>query len=170
MLFCRRYSPSKVFYLIAALSGLSLLYSLYAEFYLKFEPCPLCIVQRIIIIAIMVSSLLFAIHNSRKNLVIRIYAIIIIALALFNIKIAAHHAWLISLPKEQQPLSCGMPLNILYQRVSLPTFLNTILEGDAECSKLTWTILGISPPYAVIILCGIIILFALTIIIRGKRY
>ncbi|MBP9743625.1 MAG: disulfide bond formation protein B [Burkholderiales bacterium] len=169
MLFCRRYSPHKVFYLIAAISGLSLLYSFYAEFYLKFEPCPLCIVQRIIIIAIMVFAILFALHNSHKNLIIRLYAIIIAALALFNIKTAAHHAWLMNLPPEQQPLSCGMPLNILYQRVPLPTFLNTILEGDAECSKITWTVLGAPPPYAVIILCSIITFFALIIIIRGSR-
>ncbi|MDQ5921978.1 MAG: protein dithiol:quinone oxidoreductase [Pseudomonadota bacterium] len=163
-----RCSARKIFVAITVLSMLSLIYSFYAEFYLKFEPCPLCVVQRIIIIAIMLFAIIFSTHTPRIKLSTRIYGVIIAGLALFNIKVAAHHVWLINLPIEQQPLSCGMPLNILYQRVSLPNFLQTILQGDAECAKLTWTILGMQPPYAVIILCGTILLLALLPIFKGK--
>lgn len=137
----------------------SLLYAYYAQFVLGKEPCPLCIAERIIIVATGLLGLIFAIH-SPKGIVNKIYSIIIILITLFGVKIAVHHIWLMNLPIDQQPVSCGMPLNILFQRVTLNSFIHTVLQGDAECGKINWKILGMTGPEAVLLLCIFIIVLA----------
>ncbi len=99
-------------------------------------------------------------HNP-KNIIKKIYSLILIAISGFGLKVAFHHKWLMSLPPEQQPLSCGMPLSVLYQRLPLNNFLKMILQGDAECGKISWQILGMTPPTALIIFYFVIIALAL---------
>jgi len=62
-----------------------------------------------------------------------------------------------------------MPLGVLYDRVPLHSFLHTVLQGDAECGKVTWKILGLTPPVAVTILCCVIILIAAIIFLRQAK-
>jgi len=145
---------------IIALVLISLGYAFYAEFALNLEPCPLCIVERVILATILVPALIFLMHNPRNKLFKCLYSLVIIGISGFGIKVAAHHVWLTQLPPEQQPLSCGMPLGVMYQSLPLHSFLHKILEGDAECAKVTWHILGINAPNAVLILFVIIILIS----------
>ena len=157
--------PSKqnLFIIIAVLSLASLGYAFYAQYFQNVEPCPLCIAQRVIIGIIAILSILFAIHNP-KNFLMRIYGLIVGGFAIFGIKVAAHQLWLMNLPADKQPLSCGMPLEVLYQKIPLHSFIQYILKGDGECGKVNWTIFGMSAPTAVLVLCGIITLISLYII------
>ena len=156
-----------LYYTIASIASMSLGYAFYAEFYQHITPCPLCIAQRVIIGFIAILAFVFAIHNP-QNLVNKIYSLVLIALGAFGVKTAAHHQWLMNLPPEQQPLSCGMPLDILFKKVPLHSFLHTVLQGDAECGKVTWIIFGATPPIAVITLCSTIIFLCLIILFRKK--
>lgn len=162
-----RISNRTSFLIIMFLCVFSLAYAYYAEYYLEQEPCPLCIVERIIIGSIGILSLIYAIHNP-KNFISRIYGMIIAGLAIFNIKIAAHHVWLTNLPPEKRPLSCGLPLDILYDQLTLTNFIHKILQGDAECAQINWRIFGLLAPTAVIIVCSIITLLSLIIVFRKK--
>ncbi|MBY0379646.1 MAG: disulfide bond formation protein B [Burkholderiales bacterium] len=137
--------------------------ALYAQYVQWVAPCPLCIAQRVIIGIVGILALLFAIHNP-KSFLIRIYGIILAGFSIFGIKVAARHVWLIHLTPDQEPTSCGMPLEVLYKRIPLNNFIGYILRGDGECSKVTWTIFGINAPTAVIILLIIITLLSLYII------
>ena len=161
-------SNRKKISVIIALVLISLGYAFYAEFALNLEPCPLCIVERVILAAILVPALIFLIHNPRNNLFKYLYSLCIIGISGFGIKVAAHHIWLTQLPPEQQPLSCGMPLGAMYQSLPLHSFLHKILEGDAECAKVTWRVLGINAPLAVLILFVVIILLTGLILFRKK--
>ena len=118
-------------------------YAMYSQYFNHVEPCPLCIAQRIIYLAIAIPALIGFIHkpSSLANL---IYAIIILAIAIFGIKTAAHHIWLQNLPPEDWPASCGMPLDVLYQKIPLTGFIHTILSGSTECAMVNWRIFGIS--------------------------
>jgi disulfide bond formation protein DsbB len=145
------------FILITLLTLTSVGYSIYAQIYQHQQPCPLCIVQRTLITSIGILALIFTIHNPR-GLLGRFYGLVIVVLSGFTIKIASHHLWLINLPKEQQPLSCGMPLNLMFKRLPLGKFLNNILQGDAECGDVTWTILSFNPPTMVIGLSLVLLL------------
>ncbi len=144
-------------------------YSLYAQYQLGFHPCPLCIAQRVIIILIGMVALISYWINP-KSVGCRIIGVIITIIAGFAIKVALHHMWLMDLPKYQQPQSCGMPLSVLYDKLSTISFLKTILNGDAECALVHWKIFGfISPPAGVIIIASIIIYLSLYLIFRRYR-
>jgi disulfide bond formation protein DsbB len=146
---------------------ISVLYALYAEYYQYISPCPLCIAERVVIFTIGLLSLFFALHNPKNNIV-RVYAFIILILAMFGIKIVAKHLWIMNLPPEQQPTSCGMPLDVLFQRVPLNGFISYILRGDAECAKISWNILGVSAPLLVMVLFAVISIMSIMIILNKK--
>lgn len=160
---------SKLFLIIAILSSLSLGYAIYAQEVQHIIPCPLCITQRIIIFAIAISGFIFAILSYFSHrLLIQLYALVTGIIAIIGIFVAKQHNHLINLPANQQPASCGMPVNVMFQQLSLPNFISEILHGSGECSQVTWRILGMTPPTAVIILCSIILLIAISIILRSK--
>lgn len=139
--------------------------SFYAEFGLFQEPCPLCIVQRILI-AIIGLVAFIAIFTAFKKLIARIYAMLLITFSAFCLKAAINHIALINLPADKAPLSCGMPLRILYKKLPIINFLKIVLKGDAECAKVSWRLLGFPAPYAVAFLCLIILSSSLYIIFR----
>lgn len=148
------------FLLIFVFGLISFCYSLFAQYYQNIEPCPLCMIQRWTLFLITILAFTFMLHNP-KNLLIKLYSLIIIGLSTFGIKIAYQHLCLISLPKSQQPQSCGMPLDVLFYKLPFLNFINYILKGDAECSKIDWKIFGIIAPQAFMILCMIFILLML---------
>jgi len=156
------------FTLIAFISLISILYAFYAQYFLHLIPCPLCIAERVMLIFICLLSLILSGLNLKNYYINKFFAIVIIGLSAFNIKIAAHHLWLINLPPDQQPISCGMPLAVLFDRLPLNQFIDKILQGDAECGRVTWKILGMHAPLAVIVLCSIIILICLLLLIKAK--
>lgn len=162
----RSLSPRLIFGLIFVSAATAVAFALYAQFYQGAEPCPLCIAQRVFYTLIALFAMCAALHNCKTwgNF---IYAIIILAIALFGAKIAHHHVWLQSLPPEQWPASCGMPLEILYKKVPLSGFIKTVLTGTAECAAVDWKVFGISGP--LISMYGYILIALMTIYILIPR-
>lgn len=160
-------TSAKAFLIISIINFLSLAYAIYAQLALHFIPCPLCITQRIIIFAIALCSFLFAILSKFSHrLLTKLYACLTGGIAVIGIFVAKQHNHLISLPADQQPRSCGMPVNVMFQQLSLPNFISKVLHGSAECSQITWKVMGMNPPTAVIILCSISLLICLVIICK----
>lgn len=154
--------------IIALLCIVSVLYAFYSQFVLHLIPCPLCIAERVILIMVGALSLIFAGLNFKNKYINKFFALILIGLNSFNIKIAAHHLWLINLPPDQQPVSCGMPLAVLFNRLPINQFIDKILQGDAECGRVTWKVLGMNAPLAVIVLSVVIILISIMILTKTK--
>lgn len=151
---------NKVFIFIFIVCLLSLAYAYYSQYYNNAEPCPLCIAQRVIITIIGLLALIFSLGNL-TGVINKIYSLVIAGFALFGIKIAMHHINLMNLPPDQQPLSCGMPLSVLYDKLPLTGFLQYVLKGDAECGKVNWLVFGMRGPTSVVVLCSIILLLVI---------
>lgn len=164
----RSLSPRLTFGLIFVSSAFAVAFALYAQLYQGADPCPLCIAQRVFYTLIAFFALC-ALFNNCKSWGNLIYAIIILGIALFGVKIAHHHVWLQSLPPEQWPASCGMPLEILYKKVPLSGFIKTVLTGTAECAAVDWKIMGISGPLASMYGYIFITLMAIYALIPRKR-
>lgn len=147
---------SIIILILAAIS-----YAFYVEFDLHIEPCPLCIAERVILASILIPSLVYLIHNPSKKIFKLIYVGAIAALSGFGAYVAAHHVWLTHLPPDQQPLSCGMPIHVMYSSLPLHHFLFKILSGDAECANTHWYIFNIGAPTLVLIL--FLLIFVLTL-------
>lgn len=146
--------------LIFIICILALAYAYYSQYYLGAIPCPLCIAERVIVALIGILALIFGL-SGQAGIINKFLSLILGALSVFGIKTAAHHLYLMNLPPEQQPLSCGMPLEVLYQKLPLSGFLHYILKGDAECGRVNWLVFGMRGPTAMIVLCSVILLILL---------
>ena len=126
-----------------------LAYAYFAQFVLHLEPCPLCIFQRVGVIAMGVVFLVAAAHDplggGRK-----VYAGLLLLTAAVTIAIAVRHLWIQSLPEGSVP-SCGASLKFMLKVLPLTDVLSKVLNGSGECAKITWRFLGLSMPAWVLI-------------------
>jgi protein dithiol:quinone oxidoreductase len=123
-----------------------LAYALYADKLLGFDPCPLCIFQRIAFIGLGVVGLLGALHNPKSKLGRAIYGVLAIIAGGVGIYLASRHVYLQHLPKDLVP-ACGSGLSYLLE--AIPSKLEVIamvLKGSGECAEVNWQWLGFSMP------------------------
>ena len=113
------------------------------------EPCPLCIFQRVGVIAVGIVALIALIHNP-ATLGQTIYSGLGIFACLVTIGIAARQLWLQSLPADQVP-ACGPSLDYLMDVFPFMDVLQMVLAGDGSCAEVSWQLLGISIPGWVVI-------------------
>lgn len=118
--------------------------ALFMEQAMGLDPCPLCILQRVMVIVTGLVTLIAALHHPGVR-GIRIYAIGAILAAVLGAALAIRQLWLQSLPKDQVP-ACGPGLDYLLEVLPLTEVLNMILTGDGSCAEIAWTLFGISIP------------------------
>ncbi len=134
----RRPANLSGFLICAALLG----FALYAQFHLRLDPCPLCIFQRIGIAAIGLLFLLAALHHPRRWGG-TLYAVLIGAAALATLAVAVRQIYLQHLPPGAVP-SCGAPLSVMLQFMSVTDVIRKVLTGSGECGIVNWTFLGLA--------------------------
>jgi len=124
--------------------------ALYLEHVEGLDPCPLCIFQRVGVIAAGLFFLLALIHNPAA-LGQRIYA----ALAAIGAIVAARHVWLQSLPADQVP-ACGPALDYMMDVFPMGEVLRMVFTGSGECAEIDWLFLGISlPAWSLLVFIGL---------------
>ncbi len=119
-------------------------YALYAQYGLGLEPCPLCVFQRIAVIACGVTFLLGAIHNPGR-VGSAVYALLVVLFAAAGAAVAGRHVWLQSLPPDQVP-ACGASLSYMLETMPFADVLATVLRGDGNCATIDWRFLELSMP------------------------
>lgn len=119
-----------------------------SAFYLQYveglDPCPLCMMQRIIIYIL---ALIFLIASLHKPQVIgqRLYACLITLVSLAGIGFASRQLWLQSLPPDQVP-ACGPSLDYMIDVLPWTEVLSVMMRGTGDCAKIAWTFLSLSIP------------------------
>ncbi|HBX61383.1 MAG TPA: disulfide bond formation protein B [Methylophaga sp.] len=111
---------------------------------MELEPCPLCILQRVLVMVTGIFFLIAAIHNPAKTGT-KIYAGLIGLTALLGAAVSARHVWLQSLPADQVP-SCGPGMGFIMENFPLTDALSMVLSGSGECAEVSWTFLTLSIP------------------------
>jgi disulfide bond formation protein DsbB len=124
-------------------------YALYAQFDLGLDPCPLCIFQRIGIIALGLVFLIAALHDPRRSGA-RVYGVLIAIAALATVAVAARQLYIQHLPPGSIP-SCGAPLSMMLKFMPVTTVIRKVLSGSGECGIVNWTFLGLAMPAWVLI-------------------
>lgn len=124
--------------------GALLGYALYAEKVLGYEPCPLCMFQRVAILALGVVFLVAAIHASR-GWGRYVYASLAVATAGAAAIVAARHLYIQSLPPGTVP-ACGATLDYMLEVFPLFDVVRKVLTGGGECAQIDWRWLGLSMP------------------------
>lgn len=148
-------------FLVGFLACLSmLLVAGYFQFIEHLEPCPLCILQRVMVLIAGVIFLLGAIHNP-KNVGRRIYGFLLLVVAGIGAAISGRHVWLQQLPEDQVP-TCGPGLNFILENFPINQAIDMVLRGSGECADVLWTFLGLSIPGWTLVAFAIMILVALS--------
>lgn len=122
-------------------------YALYAQYALGMEPCPLCILQRVVFIALGLLFLVAGTHGPRRW-GRWVYVVLLVAVALIGAGISVRHLWIQSLPPGQVP-SCGAPLGYMLETRAgnggLLGVLEKVLSGSGECARVQ-DVLGLPMP------------------------
>jgi protein dithiol:quinone oxidoreductase len=121
-----------------------LAFAYYLQFARGLEPCPLCIIQRVVFAGMAIFFLAAAIHRPRRAGA-WVYGGLLFALAAAGTAVAGRHVWLQHTPEAERP-SCGPGLDYLLSRFGPLGGLQRILRGSGECGAVDWTFLGLSIP------------------------
>ena len=119
-----------------------ILYALYLQYYEYQNPCRLCVLQRVVYIALMVGFLLGGLHGPRRTGAV-VYSTLLVLVSLTGAGIAARHVWLQHLPKDKVP-ECGPGLGYILDRFPLFNALEKIFRGSGECAEAGWRLMGLS--------------------------
>ena len=134
---------SRTGFLLAFIASLGLIgTALYMQHVIHLEPCPLCIFQRVFVMAIGGVALLGALHNPGR-IGRALYATLIGLLALGGGAVASRQVWLQHLPADQVP-ECGPSLDYMLEAFPLNQTLQLVFKGSGECAEVDWTLLGFS--------------------------
>jgi disulfide bond formation protein DsbB len=134
-------------------------YALYAEHVLGLAPCPLCIFQRVAVIALGVIFLIATLHNPGPAGA-RVYGVWAGIAALGGIGVAARHIWIQAQPPGTVA-ACGADLDYMLDILPLTEVVSKVLTGSGECGKIDWTLLGLSMPWWVAIALSALLVWAL---------
>jgi disulfide bond formation protein DsbB len=159
--------PNSWLYLAGFLFASGLMgFGLYLQYVKHQDPCPLCMVQRVIFIAILVAFLIAATHGP-KRLGERIYAVLVVLLSLSGVTVAARHIWLQHLPKDQVP-ACGPGLDYMLETMPMANVLKSLMHGSGECAEKGWTFLTLGIPEWSLLCYLALGVWAVLIALRGK--
>lgn len=119
-------------------------------------PCPLCVMQRVWVVAFALVSFAALVHNPRWG----IYPVVGIVMALVGAGFSIRQLYLQGLPLEARP-SCGPDLGYMLDNFPLSDLLSAMTSGTGDCAEVAGRFLGLSiPGWALLGFFGAIALFA----------
>lgn len=130
---------------------------LYLERTLFLDPCPLCILDRLVIVLLGIVFLTALVHNPGL-LFAKIYGLLLIIFCLIGIGLASRHIWLQNLPKDKVP-ECGADLYFMLDTLPLFDAIQKALSGSGSCADVSWTFAGLAiPEQTLILFVGLLII------------
>ncbi len=113
---------------------LALGFAFYLEFIKHLEPCPLCILQRVMLV---LSGFLYLLGflQGPKRWGIKIYGGLLLISTLIGLGVAARQIYIQSLPISDLS-ACSPGLHYLWQTLSLNQFMTNVFQGDALCAAM----------------------------------
>lgn len=127
--------------LLGLLSLFVLFSSLYFEYVVGLQPCPLCIMQRVCVFLLLALTGL-GVTTHKKAHIVCFFQILI---ALAGLYFAGRQLWLQSLPPGQIP-ACLPGLDVLIHYFPWQDVVKALVFGGGDCAESTWNLLGITMP------------------------
>jgi protein dithiol:quinone oxidoreductase len=138
LLNCLDQTPRRVFALMAVACVAMLAFGMYLQHVVGLEPCPMCIVQRYVMVLIAIVAALTS--ASRKKGLHTTGGVTLVVLAVAGAYVAARQSWLQWYPPEV--MSCGRDLYGMIESFPLQRAIPMIFRGGGDCSQVDWTFLG----------------------------
>lgn len=121
-----------------------LVYAYYSQQVLGLEPCPLCILQRVAVLATGFAFLGAALLGHGRTAGTA-WGVLIAICALLGAAVAGRHVWITNQPPGTVA-DCGASLDYMLEVLPLQEVLAKVLTGSGECGKVDWRFLGLSMP------------------------
>lgn len=131
-------APRRVLAGVSAGCVAMLAFGLYLQHVVGLNPCPMCIVQRYALIAVVAGCALAALAPRRGAWVVG--SALGLALAAFGAFVAARQSWLQWHPPET--VSCGRDFYGMIATFPLERAIPMIFRGSGDCAAIDWTFLG----------------------------
>ncbi|MGB0784484.1 MAG: disulfide bond formation protein B [Marinomonas sp.] len=139
----------------------------YMEYQMGLEPCPLCMLQRIVFFCVGVVSLgsaLTANVTVRKSC-----SWLVVVLSFAGAALAIRHLYLQNLPAEQLP-ACLPGLSYMFEVFPWQEIMQAMVMGTGECGDVVWTLFGISiPGWTLVAFVGMAIINIVIAVRAGKN-
>ncbi|ATA54968.1 MULTISPECIES: disulfide bond formation protein B [Variovorax] len=157
-------APRRALGLICLACVLMLAFGLYLQHVVGLEPCPMCIVQRYALMLVALFTGLAALFNSRGLQVTG--GVLALAAAVGGAYTAAQQSWLQWYPPEV--VSCGRDLYGMIETFPLKRALPMIFRGGGDCSKIDWSLFGLTLANWSFIAFTVLALLLLTLLLRRR--
>ncbi|MCY4157384.1 MAG: disulfide bond formation protein B [Gammaproteobacteria bacterium] len=128
----------------AAACSLLFGYALFAEHVQGYEPCPLCILQRVAVIGLGLAFLLAALHHPAGRFR-HTYSALCGAIGLAGGGVAARHLWIQAQPEGSVP-PCGASFDFILDNFGIVTAVREALTASGECAEVDWSLFGLAMP------------------------
>jgi disulfide bond formation protein DsbB len=142
-------------------------FALYLQYYQYQDPCPLCILQRMVYIVLMSVFLVAALHGPGRGGAY-VYGGSLVLTASVGTAIAARHVWLQHLPPDRVP-ECGPGLEFTLRKFPLFEALEKIFAGSGQCAEASWKFLGLTIAGWSLVWFVLLGLYAVYLTIRAVR-
>ncbi|MCV2401668.1 disulfide bond formation protein B [Marinomonas sp. C2222] len=129
--------------LVAFASFALLLVAFYMEYQMGLEPCPLCMLQRIVFFSVGVVSLFCVI--ARNPSILKVLTWLVALLSAVGAALAIRHLYLQNIPADQLP-ACLPGLSYMFEVFPWQEIMQAMIMGTGECGDVVWTLFGISIP------------------------
>jgi len=137
-------SARRLLALVVAIVAASMAGALYFQYVLNLEPCPLCVLQRMAIIAAGIAAAGGLLVGAAFGQLAA--GLLSLLFSLLGAGIAGWHGWLLAAPHEES-LSCGRPFEWFHDDFPLSVWLPKIFAGKGDCMSLDWTLFGLAIPH-----------------------
>ncbi|RBO85799.1 disulfide bond formation protein B [Marinomonas aquiplantarum] len=138
----------------------------YMEYEMGLEPCPLCMLQRIMFLGVGVISLISALLDSVK--VRRVCAWLVVVFSILGAALAIRHLYLQHLPEDQLP-ACLPGLSYMFEVFPWQEIMQAMIMGTGECGDVVWTFMGLSiPGWTLVAFVGMAIINGMIALSKNK--
>lgn len=142
----------------------------FMERHLLLEPCPLCILDRIVVGAMAVIFLAHALVGAGRRKVHFALAIGNLAVLALGFVFAFRHVYLQNRPPEEMPVDCLADSDAARGLIEI---VERAFDANADCGIIAWEFLGLSIPMQVVllfvVLAGIVGLQIKALLDAGKK-
>lgn len=156
----------QIHFAAAAFCAALIAVALYMQHAMGLNPCYLCVVQRVFVIATGLVLLVAALHDPGV-VGQRVYSGLGALTAFLGGSFSTRQLWLQSLPADQVP-ACGPPTEYLFDALPFADALGLLLRGDGNCAEIQWSLFGISiPGWTLMAFAGLFVLCVWQALRRG---
>ena len=141
--------------------------SFISQYVLGMNPCVLCILQRLCVLAVGLLAIVTAFSSQSSKFARSLSALLIAAPAVYGTGVAAYQIWLQSLPPGTAP-SCGAPWTFRLRDWPLFDWFEPIVRGFGNCAEPDY-LFGVTLPVWSILYFSFVVLLLLWAWLKTRK-